>query len=70
MVKTRLTLPDVVALVRDLRPILLGAQVSNVYDIDSKTYEFKLSLPSTVSPATVAAVMVCDSVPATFRCPV
>ena len=57
MVKTRLTLPDVVALVRDLRPILLGAQVSNVYDIDAKTYEFRLSLPASVSAAAVAAVV-------------
>ncbi len=52
-----MTLPDVAALVRDLRPILLGSQVSNVYDIDSKTYEFKLSLPASVSAASVAAVM-------------
>lgn len=59
MVKTRLTLPDVVALVRDLRPVLLGAQVANVYDIDPKTYEFKLSLLSTV-PASAVATLVGD----------
>jgi predicted ribosome quality control (RQC) complex YloA/Tae2 family protein len=56
MVKARLTLPDVIALVRDLRPVLLGAQVANIYDIDNKTYEFKLTLPSSVPPAAVAAV--------------
>ncbi len=56
MVKTRFALPDVVALVRDLRPVLLGSQVVNVYDIDSRTYEFKLSLPTDASAAAVALV--------------
>lgn len=56
MVKARLTLPDVIALVRDLRPVLLGAQVANIYDIDNKTYEFKLTLPSSVPASAVAAV--------------
>ena len=43
--KTRFSLADVRAMVRDLRASALGMRVVNVYDIDAKTYLVKLALP-------------------------
>uniref|UniRef100_A0A6U1AHC6 NFACT RNA-binding domain-containing protein n=1 Tax=Rhizochromulina marina TaxID=1034831 RepID=A0A6U1AHC6_9STRA len=47
MVKSRFSAADVRATVRDLRGRVLGMRCVNVYDIDSKTYLFKLANPGT-----------------------
>jgi predicted ribosome quality control (RQC) complex YloA/Tae2 family protein len=43
--KSRLTLPDVLALVRDLRSMLLGFRCQNIYDVDDKTFLMKMADP-------------------------
>ncbi|CAM9368366.1 unnamed protein product, partial [Scytosiphon promiscuus] len=45
MTKTRFTAADVRAMVRDLRSSVLGLRVANVYDLDAKTFLFKLASP-------------------------
>eukprot|EP01113_Clastostelium_recurvatum_P037029 TRINITY_DN5373_c0_g1_i4.p1 TRINITY_DN5373_c0_g1~~TRINITY_DN5373_c0_g1_i4.p1 ORF type:complete len:857 (-),score=278.84 TRINITY_DN5373_c0_g1_i4:50-2620(-) len=45
MPKTRFTSIDIRALVRNLQQDLLGMRVANVYDINSKTYLFKMAKP-------------------------
>jgi predicted ribosome quality control (RQC) complex YloA/Tae2 family protein len=45
MVKTRFSALDCKALVRDLSATAIGMRCANVYDLDAKTYLFKLALP-------------------------
>ena len=45
MVKARFTSLDVCAMVRSLRSTLLGYRISNVYDLNRKTYVLKLAKP-------------------------
>ena len=45
MPKGRFSAADVRAMVRDLRGRVLGMRLVNVYDLDAKTYLFKLALP-------------------------
>eukprot|EP00624_Nannochloropsis_granulata_P003001 evm.model.NODE_25201_length_48748_cov_29.326208.14 len=45
MVRTKFTAPDVRAMVRDLRTKVLGLKVVNIYDLDNRTYTFKLAVP-------------------------
>mmetsp|Transcript_7206 Transcript_7206/g.6483 ORF Transcript_7206/g.6483 Transcript_7206/m.6483 type:complete len:96 (-) Transcript_7206:79-366(-) len=42
-VKTRFTALDVTAMVASLRKKLLGTRVNNIYDLNTKTYVFKLT---------------------------
>lgn len=46
MVKTRMTGIDIGALVAEMRQCI-GMRVANVYDVNAKTYLFKLALPDT-----------------------
>eukprot|EP00636_Phaeomonas_parva_P018981 CAMPEP_0118853512 /NCGR_PEP_ID=MMETSP1163-20130328/2070_1 /TAXON_ID=124430 /ORGANISM="Phaeomonas parva, Strain CCMP2877" /LENGTH=122 /DNA_ID=CAMNT_0006786069 /DNA_START=284 /DNA_END=648 /DNA_ORIENTATION=+ len=45
MVRQRFDASDVRAMVRDLRSRLLGMRVSNIYDVNAKTYLLKLAEP-------------------------
>lgn len=45
MFKSRFTSSDVKAMVRDLRSIVLGHRITNIYDLNDKTYLFKISIP-------------------------
>jgi predicted ribosome quality control (RQC) complex YloA/Tae2 family protein len=43
--KTRLTLADVMAEVRDLNAALIGHRLLNIYDVDEKTLLFRFKEP-------------------------
>jgi predicted ribosome quality control (RQC) complex YloA/Tae2 family protein len=43
--KSRFSATDVKAMVRDLRSLLLGQRVANVYNVTDKTYLFKFAIP-------------------------
>ncbi len=45
MVKSRFTGDDVSAIVKNLRATILGLRVSNIYDVNPKTYILKLVQP-------------------------
>jgi len=41
--KTRFTTLDVTAMVAELRSKLVGLRINNIYDLNTKTYVFKLT---------------------------
>jgi predicted ribosome quality control (RQC) complex YloA/Tae2 family protein len=43
--KSRFSATDVKAMVRDLRSLLLGQRVANVYNLTDKIYLFKFAIP-------------------------
>ena len=45
MSKTRFSMTDTKAMVRDIRATLLGQRVANIYDLNDKTYLFKFAVP-------------------------
>jgi predicted ribosome quality control (RQC) complex YloA/Tae2 family protein len=45
MGKTRFTSLDVRCLVRDIKTKIVGLRVANVYDLNNRTYLFKLAKP-------------------------
>ncbi len=45
MSKLRFSTSDVQAMVRDIRSSILGQRVSNIYDVNDKTYLFKFAVP-------------------------
>lgn len=47
--KVRLTAVDIMALVAEMKPKLLNCRLSNIYNVDAKTYIFKFSLPDSKS---------------------
>ena len=61
MVKSRFTSVDIAAMVNSLRPALIGAKVSNVYDIAGKLFLFKFNLRKVLDTDASTAVLLVES---------
>ena len=45
MPKSRLNVVDIAALIHDVRALCIGRRVSNIYDLDQKTFLLKMYKP-------------------------
>ena len=53
--KSRFSTTDTIAIVRDLKALLVGERLANVYDLNDKTYLLKFSIPQNTGNVTNAA---------------